>query len=58
MANDTFTEPTEPAEDWNDVRMNDPGRSGWKVDMVVDIGDGDQPVDDEGGADGNDEREE
>jgi hypothetical protein len=38
MTDDTFTEPTEPAEDWADVRMHDPGESEWEVDMVVDEG--------------------
>ncbi len=38
MTDETFTEPPEPDEEWVDVRMNDPGTSGWKVDMVVDEG--------------------
>jgi hypothetical protein len=38
MTDETFTEPAEPDDDWVDVRMNDPGTSGWKVDMVVDEG--------------------
>jgi len=35
MAEDVFTEPTETADAWADVRMTDPDASEWDVDVVV-----------------------
>lgn len=35
MSDDSFTEPTGDSDEWVDVRMTDPERGEWDVDVVV-----------------------
>lgn len=35
MADESFTDPDETREQWVDVRMTDPGKGEWDIDVVV-----------------------
>ncbi|MDX1746465.1 MAG: hypothetical protein R3324_11055 [Halobacteriales archaeon] len=35
MAEEIFTDPEDPSDDWVDVRMTDPEEGEWDIDMVV-----------------------